>query len=102
MFSNFFKRLFGGAAGNEAATSTVAPQADEPSAASVAAAPAPAADAPLPVLNDAATTEAQLRRSLHWRSKVLMEGASREAQQSDGPALVEELTHAGEGVIRQP
>lgn len=102
MFSNFFKRLFGGAAGSSETTSAAEPQASAPPAATIVAAPAPVADPPAPVLDDAAAAEAHLRRSLHWRSKVLMEGASREAQQSDGPALVEELTHAGEGVIRQP
>ncbi len=46
--------------------------------------------------------EASLHRSLTWRCKVLLDGASRDALGSDGPPLVELLKKANESVIRQP
>lgn len=101
MFSNFWKRLFGAARDSKPNTEAASVMPDP-----VVATVAPAVTAPScaaePLRDDAATVEAQLRRSLHWRSKVLMEGASKDAMASDGPALVEELTRADEGVIRQP
>lgn len=114
MFNNFWKRLFGGSGASSekpAAPAVQAAASEESQAATLAAAvasneaaaaPAAHAHATVPVPNDPITVEAALRRSLHWRAKVLMDGATREAQQSDAPALVEELTKAGEQVIRQP
>lgn len=85
------------------------PSAAEPAPAVVApvaaASPAPSRSevAPAAAANERpAATEASLHRSLHWRCKVLLDGASREAMASDGPALVEVLKKANEAVIRQP
>lgn len=110
MLGNFFKRLFGTTSNDAplpaAAASTPATNDAAALAASVAAKaeaePAQAAlAAPDHAIDTEAAVEAALRRSLHWRAKVLLEGATREAQQSDGPALVDELTRAGDAVIRQ-
>ncbi len=61
----------------------------------------PAATA-APVTAPAETTEAHLKRSLEWRCRVLLDGATSDAQRSDGPALVESLRRAEDTVIRQP
>ncbi|MFN8586630.1 MAG: HDOD domain-containing protein [Candidatus Eisenbacteria bacterium] len=107
MFGNLWKRLFGASERTPAAPS--APPATEATALAAVVAetaadtPAPAAVAPeVPPEQDAASVEAALRRSLHWRAKVLMDGVTRDTQQSDAPALVEELVKAGDAVIRQP
>ena len=47
-------------------------------------------------------TELTLRRSLDWRSKVLIDGASAQSKQGDGPALVDALRQADDSIIRQP
>ena len=114
MFTHFWKRLFGGSGASSAETAAPAASSagnDQTQAAALAAAvanneaaaaPAAHAHATVPVPNDPITVEAALRRSLHWRAKVLMDGASHDARHSDAPELVEELTKAGEQIIRQP
>ncbi|HTR97427.1 MAG TPA: HDOD domain-containing protein [Candidatus Acidoferrales bacterium] len=65
-------------------------------------APDGAPPAPEPAATPGVATEATLHRSLNWRCRVLLEGASREAKASDGPELVEGLRVATEHAIRQP
>ena len=116
MFSHLWRRLTGardvpalaspGPAVHEEAVREE-PAAATPAAVGLAAAAAPVANPPAP--GPAATpdgprvaTPESLLRSLTWRSKVLLEGAGREAHASDGPALVEALRNATDSVIRQP
>lgn len=98
MLSNFWRRLTG------ARDAEPAPVVKEPSEALVAplSDPAPLARPEPARPNPLVATEETLRRSLQWRSRVLLEGAAREALQSDAPALVESLCRANESVIRQP
>jgi HD-like signal output (HDOD) protein len=96
MFSQFWRRLTGtpGASTSTAAAPTSGPA--EP-----AATPAPVREV-APKGEIRVATEESLRRSLTWRSRVLMEGAGEDIMRSDGPALVAALTDANESVIRQP
>jgi HD-like signal output (HDOD) protein len=100
MFSELWRRLTG--------VSTPAPSpAPAPFAEAVASVPepepAPAAFAPhAPAPDPRQVAEAALHRSLNWRARVLLEGASKDARQSDGPELVEALRTANDSVIRQP
>ena len=98
MFSQLWRRMTGPREGfAPASATTAAPAADE------GVTTAPAAETPvMPAATTPATTEAALHRSLNWRSKVLLEGATREAKASDGPELVEALRTANDSVIRQP
>ena len=108
MFSGFWRRLSG--KGNEPVTEATAsapadapPVASEPAPERADAAPAEASAAPAEAApRPGFATEASLLRSLNWRCRVLMEGASREAKASDGPALVEGIRTANDSVIRQP
>jgi HD-like signal output (HDOD) protein len=95
MFSGFWRRLTGARANESAPVTTSA----EPVARQAVAAATPA-DAP--PANPLHVAEAALRRSLDWRARVLLEGASKEAQASDGPRLVQALRLANDSVIRQP
>lgn len=102
---DLWRRLTGG---KEQKPTTTAPAAVSPAPASSTARTAePAATASQGAATPAAAeplvaNEASLHRSLTWRSKVLLDGASREALASDGPHLVEMLRKANESVIRQP
>ena len=99
MFAQLWRRLTGAPA--PAAPAPAAPAAEAPPPVSrLAEEDAPAA-APAPGLDPAAAMAA-LHRSLNWRCRVLLDGASREAKLSDGPALVEALRTATDAVIRQP
>ncbi len=101
MFSQLWRRLTGGSA---APAATSAPAPTTPAAIE---APLPA-EPSVPITKDETragppvATEASLHRSLHWRCKVLLDGASRDAKHSDGPELVESLRNANDAVIRQP
>lgn len=97
MFSQLWRRMTGADKSVPETTPAVSAATPAPETAEVPANPVPAA----PVRPEAAT-EASLHRSLHWRAKVLLDGASREAQASDGPELVESLRNANDAVIRQP
>ncbi len=105
MFSQIWRRLTGGrdtSAPERAAVTTAAPAANAAPPVTVAeSAPKPA---PAPIAKPApnVATEATLHRSLHWRTKVLLDGASKEAKHSDGPELVEALRNANDSIIRQP
>jgi HD-like signal output (HDOD) protein len=100
---DLWRRLTGGTEQKPTASPAVAtpaiaeaaPVAIGPQTPTTPAVPA-AADGP-PV-----ATEVTLHRSLLWRCKVLLDGASRDALASDGPHLVELLKKANESVIRQP
>ena len=96
MLSQLWRRLTG--AREPSASAAASPAAS----ATASAAPAPEVVVAPPVTAPQAATEASLHRSLNWRSKVLLEGASREAKASDGPELVEALRTASDSVIRQP
>ncbi len=103
---DLWRRLTGG---KEQKPSAAAPAPPAPAA---AAPPAPAVsrlaesaespDSPAAAAEPVVATEASLHRSLHWRAKVLLDGASKEALASDGPQLVETLKKANEAIIRQP
>lgn len=98
MFQNFWQRLTQKPP-REAQDVAPTDAAPEPIAtADVAPAPAPAAPQAAP----GETNEAALKRSLEWRCKVLMDGATLEAQRSDGPALVQSLRESQDTIIRQP
>jgi len=98
MFSNIWRRLTGAKdASAPAPTPAVAPGA----AVAATAPEAPPAPAPAPVVAKP-SPEAVLHRSLNWRARVLMDGASKEARASDGPELVEAMRTANDSVIRQP
>ncbi len=96
MFSQLWRRLTGA---RESSVS-VADSPERNAIAATASAPEAALAPPAPAPEVA--TEASLHRSLNWRTRVLMEGASREAKTSDGPELVEALRTASDSVIRQP
>ena len=96
MFSQIWRRMTGAREPSVSAAASPAPEA------TATAASVPAVAVATPAATPEAATEASLHRSLNWRSKVLMEGASREAQSSDGPELVEALRTASDSVIRQP
>ncbi len=55
-----------------------------------------------PTASPVEMTEAHLKRSLEWRCRVLLDGATNDALRSDGPALVESLRRDQDTVIRQP
>jgi HD-like signal output (HDOD) protein len=99
MFSQLWRRLTGG---EDARTAAEVPAAVPAVAAPAPANCAPSAEATAPLESAPLSTEASLHRSLHWRAKVLLDGASREALSSDGPELVAGLRNANEMVIRQP
>jgi HD-like signal output (HDOD) protein len=98
MFSQLWRRLTN-------APSPEAPAPDAPVAEAVESAPAPK---PLPLApqvpapDPRQVAEAALHRSLNWRTRVLLDGASKDAKLSDGPELVEALRTANDSVIRQP
>jgi len=100
MFAQLWRRLTGARESSAPASvdsapvaiSTIAGPSDDD------APPATAATAPA----ENVATDASLHRSLNWRCKVLLDGATREARLSDGPALVEGLRTATDSVIRQP
>jgi len=101
MFKQFWRRLTGAREPSVTVVDSPEPTATVNTAAVTSAAapepvPAPPGSDPL------AASEASLHRSLNWRARVLMEGASREALASDGPELVEALRTANDSVIRQP
>lgn len=95
MLTNLWRRLTG------------SPQPATPAASVSAPAGAPAAEpaaAPAPIerARPGVATVESLHRSLNWRARVLMDGATRESLASDGPELVDSLRKANESVIRQP
>ena len=98
MFSQLWRRLTGAREPDAPATSSPAPVTG---VATATVSPPATNDAPAHTEPEVAT-EASLHRSLEWRARVLMEGASREAKASDGPELVEGLRTANDSVIRQP
>lgn len=79
------------------------PDAVAPSAeASAPSSPEPRpAVAPAEAAAPREATDVSLRRSLRWRSKVLMDGATPEDMKQDGPAVVASLSGGDEAVIRQ-
>lgn len=98
MFHQLWRRLSG--VGTPATPMTEAPAVVASVPAAAAAAPAPT---PMPAAPDSRqVAEATLRRSLNRRTRLLLEGASRDAKLSDGPTLVEALRTANDSVIRQP
>jgi HD-like signal output (HDOD) protein len=96
MFSQLWRRLTGAREPSATVAATAAPEA----IAATVAVPEAAAATPAPTPEVA--TEASLHRSLNWRARVLLEGATREGKASDGPELVEALRTASDSVIRQP
>lgn len=97
MFSQLWKKITGATADPTSTDATIQPDA----IASPSAAAEPAATV-RPENNPRIATELTLRRSLDWRSKVLMDNASAQAKQGDGLALVDALRKADDSIIRQP
>jgi putative nucleotidyltransferase with HDIG domain len=75
-------------------------------AASAPADAAPAEGAPRPALPRSAqpveATESSLQRSLRWRFKVLLDRATREELQSDGPKIASHICSQDSNLVRQP
>ena len=95
MFSQLWKKITGATADPTSTDVTIQPDA----IASPSAAAEPAATV-RPENNPRVATELTLRRSLDWRSKVLMDNASAQAKQGDGPTLVDALRKADDSIIR--
>ena len=92
---------------------TGAPEAPEPVDAPAQAAPeSPPAAVPTPTeaarpatarpVHPVEATESSLQRSLRWRFKVLLDRATREELQSDGPRIASRICAQDSNLVRQP
>jgi HD-like signal output (HDOD) protein len=95
MFQNIWQRLT-----QRPSHPEESPASDAPVAAEAPVAPPAPATPNAPPAGEA--SEASLRRSLEWRCRVLVDGATLEALRSDGPALVESIRTSQDTIIRQP